>query len=150
MSCIDLSRPGPHALVFLMQAGRFIAEDKAAVERVLDVFGMDSAQHMILLFPWQDSGQDSLSRSDHEALQDVVQRCSSRTCTFSPDAAKEERARQASELMGMLQELVAKNGWEPCARALYTEAGLTESKLRAQQAENRRARRRAEGKCRLS
>uniref|UniRef100_A0A8D2J787 AIG1-type G domain-containing protein n=1 Tax=Varanus komodoensis TaxID=61221 RepID=A0A8D2J787_VARKO len=32
--CFELCRPGPHALVFVLQAGRFTEEDQAAVQRV--------------------------------------------------------------------------------------------------------------------
>ncbi|XP_048367823.1 stonustoxin subunit alpha-like isoform X1 [Sphaerodactylus townsendi] len=144
MHCVQLSKPGPHALVLVTQAGHFTTEDEAAVERVLDVFGMDSMRYMIVLFPQkEDSGgrsvQDHLP--DNKALQELILKCGSRFCAFSLNAASKERMQQVSELMLMLQTLVCKNRGEPFVNALYTEASLTESKLRGYVAENRKARR---------
>ncbi|XP_060104203.1 stonustoxin subunit alpha-like [Heteronotia binoei] len=153
MHCIDLSTPGPHALVFVTQAGRFTAEDKAAAERVLDVFGMDSTRYTILLFTQEEErsvAQDRLSQSDNEALLELIQKYGYRVCTFHPYAAKEEREQQVSELMTMLQLMVCRNRGEPYGSTLYSEAGWTESKLRGFVAENRRAQRSAERKCCLS
>ncbi|KAL8164731.1 UNVERIFIED_CONTAM: hypothetical protein K2H54_003524 [Gekko kuhli] len=135
MRCLGLSKPGPHALVFVTQAGHFTAEDEAAAERVLDVFGTDATRYMILLFTQQkDSGgfsmQDCLSRSDNGALREMIEKCGRRVCTFSPDAAREERVRQVSELLAMIQMLAGKNRGGPYISALHARADSTESWLR--------------------
>ncbi|XP_054846958.1 uncharacterized protein LOC129337381 [Eublepharis macularius] len=153
--CIELSKPGPHALVFVTQVGHFTAEDKAAAKRVQDVFGTDATQHMIVLFTQKEdlggrSVRDYVAQSDNEALQELVQKCGYHICAFSSKATREESVQQVSELMEMVQILVCKNKGEHYVNALYTEDSLTEAKLRCYVALNRKARRSAERKCFLN
>uniref|UniRef100_A0A8D2IY68 AIG1-type G domain-containing protein n=1 Tax=Varanus komodoensis TaxID=61221 RepID=A0A8D2IY68_VARKO len=98
--CVELSWPGPHALVFVTQVGRFTAEDEAAANRVLDVFGVEAARRMIVLFTRKEdlggiSLQDYVRRSGNQALQKLAQRCGDRVCAFNNRAEGAERKKQA-------------------------------------------------------
>ncbi|XP_077160443.1 stonustoxin subunit alpha-like isoform X2 [Paroedura picta] len=154
LRCIDLSRPGPHALVLVTAACSFTAEDQAAARRVLAVFGAGCTRHMILLFTQQaDSGgrsaEGGLFQPANEALQELIEKCGYRVCTFGPSAAREEQELQVSRLMGQLHRLVDKNRGEPYAGALYAGARLTESELRCLLAPNGRAQRKVLSELKL-
>ncbi|XP_063159272.1 GTPase IMAP family member 1-like [Candoia aspera] len=147
MACIELSRPGPHALIFMTQVGRFTAEDVAAAKHVQDIFGAESARHTIILFTCkEDLGGDPLQKylreSDNAALRALIRQCGQRICGFNNKAGGAEREGQVSELMGMVQGIVSGNG-SSYINELYLDPNLLDAKVRSFLAENKRIRNRA-------
>nr|XP_060639372.1 GTPase IMAP family member 2-like [Anolis sagrei ordinatus] len=143
--CIELSRPGPHALVLVTQVGRFTAEDEAAANQVWVVFGEEASRHMVVLFTHkEDLGGDSLENfvwgSDNEALQELIRKCGRRMCAFNNGATGEERERQVSELMEIVQRMVEKEGGRHFSNRLYVEPVLTDEKIQLFMVENGGAR----------
>nr|XP_016848228.1 PREDICTED: GTPase IMAP family member 1-like isoform X1 [Anolis carolinensis] len=139
--CIDLSRPGPHALVFVTQVGRFTAEDEAAANQVQALFGEEAFKHMVILFTRKedldgDSLEDYVWGSDNEALQGLIRKCGGHMCAFNNRASGEERERQVSELMEKVQRMVEKEGGRHLSNRLYVEPVLTDEKILAFMAEN--------------
>uniref|UniRef100_A0A8D0H9H2 AIG1-type G domain-containing protein n=1 Tax=Sphenodon punctatus TaxID=8508 RepID=A0A8D0H9H2_SPHPU len=85
--CIELSSPGPHALVLVTQLGRFTEEDKEAVRGVQDIFGVEARRHMIVLFTRKEdlaggSLHEFIRNQDNKDLQKLIQQCGNRYCTF--------------------------------------------------------------------
>uniref|UniRef100_A0A8D2ISE9 AIG1-type G domain-containing protein n=1 Tax=Varanus komodoensis TaxID=61221 RepID=A0A8D2ISE9_VARKO len=81
--CVELSRPGPHALLFVTQVGRFTAEDREAARRVQKVFGPEAWRHMIILFTRKEdlggmSLEDYVAQLGNEALRQLVAGCGNR------------------------------------------------------------------------
>nr|XP_028606812.1 GTPase IMAP family member 5-like isoform X1 [Podarcis muralis]XP_028606813.1 GTPase IMAP family member 5-like isoform X1 [Podarcis muralis]XP_028606814.1 GTPase IMAP family member 5-like isoform X1 [Podarcis muralis] len=147
--CIELSRPGPHALVFVTQVGRFTAEDEAAAKQVQDVFGLEATKHMVVLFTRkEDLGggflRDYVGWSENKAVKELMEKCDSRFCAFNNRAEGEEREEQVSELMDMIQDMVQENGGGYYINELYLEPDITNADLRSYMIENRWARQRAE------
>ncbi|KAM3834188.1 GTPase IMAP family member 3-like [Vipera latastei] len=113
-ACIKLSRPGPHALIFVTQVGRFTTEDAAAAKRVRAIFGAGSTRHMVVLFTCkEDLGGDSLQefvqKSDNRNLRSLIRQCGNRFCGFNNKAAEAERESQVSDLMVMVARVVLEN-----------------------------------------
>ncbi|XP_029142369.1 GTPase IMAP family member 3-like [Protobothrops mucrosquamatus] len=113
-ACVELSRPGPHALIFVTQVGRFTAEDVTVAKHVWDIFGAESARHTIILFTCkEDLGGESLQEyvrtSKNRILQELIQRCGNRFCGFNNKAAGAEQERQVSLLMEMVHRVVSEN-----------------------------------------
>uniref|UniRef100_A0A8D2J6N7 AIG1-type G domain-containing protein n=1 Tax=Varanus komodoensis TaxID=61221 RepID=A0A8D2J6N7_VARKO len=108
--CFELCRPGPHALVFVLQAGRFTEEDQAAVQRVGEAFGPDAPRYMVLLFTRaedMDAGcpQEYVRSSGNEALQDLVGKCQNRCCAFDNRAVGGKGAPQAEGLLRVIEQM---------------------------------------------
>ncbi|KAK9395917.1 GTPase IMAP family member 8-like [Crotalus adamanteus] len=123
-ACVELSRLGPYALIFVTQVGRFTAEDVTAAKRVWDIFGDESARHTIVLFTCKEdlegeSLQDYLQMSDNQNLRELIWRCGNRFCGFNNKAAGAECQAQVSELMEMVQRVVSENGGRHYANRLY-------------------------------
>ncbi|XP_039203514.1 GTPase IMAP family member 8-like [Crotalus tigris] len=123
-ACVELSRPGPHALIFVTQVGRFTAEDVTAAKCVWEIFGDESARHTIVLFTClEDLGgtplQDYLRMSDNLNLRELIRRCGNRFCGFNNKSAGAECQAQVSELMEMVQSVVSENGGRHYANRLY-------------------------------
>nr|XP_060639370.1 GTPase IMAP family member 1-like [Anolis sagrei ordinatus] len=124
--CIDLSRPGPHASVFVTQVCRFTSEDEAAVNQIRVVFGKEASRHMVILFTLkEDLDGDTLEEyvwgSGNQALEGLIQKCGRRVCAFNNRATGEERERQVSELMEIVQRMVEVNGGRHFSNRLYME-----------------------------
>ncbi|KYO30879.1 GTPase IMAP family member 4 isoform A [Alligator mississippiensis] len=113
--CIQLSSPGPHALVLVLQLGYYSEEDKKSVEKVQDLFGEGALKHTIVLFTRKEELEDVLlsdyiGTTDKADLQQLIQACGNRYCAFSNKAAGEDRVAQVSELMDMIEKLVQEHG----------------------------------------
>ncbi|KAM9164575.1 GTPase IMAP family member 8-like isoform 2-T2 [Pangshura tecta] len=124
--CIALSAPGPHALVLVTQLGRYTAEDKEAVKRVREIFGVESMRHMIVLFTRkEDLGGDSLkdyvSNSHNKNLKKLIQKCKNRYCAFDNKATGAEREKQVKELMKITERMLEENGGRCYTNELYSE-----------------------------
>ncbi|XP_029141366.1 GTPase IMAP family member 8-like [Protobothrops mucrosquamatus] len=114
-ACVELSRPGPHALIFVTQLGQFTPKDVIAAKRVWDIFGDESARHMIVLFTCLENLggiplQEYVRMSDNRNLWELIWRCGNHFCGFNNKAAGAERQAQVSELMEMVQRVVSENG----------------------------------------
>ncbi|XP_039203521.1 GTPase IMAP family member 8-like isoform X2 [Crotalus tigris] len=114
-ACVELSRPGPHALIFVTQVGRFTAEDVTAAKRVREIFGDESARYTIVLFTCKEdlrreSLQEYVRYSDNRNLRELIRRYGDRFCGFNNKAAGGEQERQVSELMELVQRVVSENG----------------------------------------
>ncbi|XP_070592715.1 GTPase IMAP family member 8-like [Erythrolamprus reginae] len=148
MACIDLSHPGPHALILVTQVGRFTAEDADAAKYVQDIFGAESVRHTIVLFTCkEDLGrtplQEYVRHSDNKNLREVILQCRNRVCGFNNKASGAERENQISELMGMVKT-VCENGNIHYTNQLYSETNLTDSIVKHFLEKNRKARKMAE------
>ncbi|KAM7174484.1 GTPase IMAP family member 8-like isoform 2-T2 [Macrochelys suwanniensis] len=124
--CIVFSAPGPHALVLVTQLGRYTEEDKEAVKRVREIFGVEVMRHMIVLFTRkEDLGGDSLKayvrETDNKNLKELIQECKYRYCAFANKATAEERDEQVNELMGITERMVEENGGRCYTNELYSE-----------------------------
>uniref|UniRef100_A0A8D0L6P0 AIG1-type G domain-containing protein n=1 Tax=Sphenodon punctatus TaxID=8508 RepID=A0A8D0L6P0_SPHPU len=133
--CITLSSPGPHALVLVTQLGRFTEEDKEAVRRVQDVFGVEAMKHVIILFTRKEdlgggSLHDYVKRSDNKDLLELIQKCNDRYCAFNNKATGGERDAQVSQLFRMIQNMMGENGGRYYTNALYQDHHLTVEKIR--------------------
>ncbi|XP_034986114.2 GTPase IMAP family member 1-like isoform X1 [Zootoca vivipara] len=147
--CVELSRPGPHALVFVTQVGRFTAEDEAAAKQVQDVFGSEATKHMVVLFTRKEglgggSLGDYVGSSENKAILELRAKCGSRFCAFNNRAEGEEKEEQVSELMDMIHNMVQDNGGGFYSNELYLKPYITNADLRRYMIGNRRARERAE------
>ncbi|KAM3823557.1 GTPase IMAP family member 1-like [Vipera latastei] len=134
-ACIELSQPGPHALIFVTQVGRFTAEDVAAAKRVWNIFGAKSAKHTIVLFTYlEDLGggslQEYVQNSDNRNLQGLIRQCGNRFCGFNNKATGAERERQVSELMEMVERVISKNHGSYYVNRLYVKPNIWNQSVR--------------------
>ncbi|XP_077772811.1 GTPase IMAP family member 8-like [Podarcis muralis] len=127
--CLSLCEPGPHALVFVTQAGRFTEEDAVAMKRVEEVFGPEATKYMIVLFTRkEDLEKESLKEyielSGNQPLQDLVRKCQGRCCAFNNRGMGEERASQAEELLSLIEKVVQENRDQPYLKPRPMEMSL--------------------------
>ncbi|XP_026581205.1 GTPase IMAP family member 2-like [Pseudonaja textilis] len=147
LACVELSHPGPHALLFVTQVGRFTAEDALSARCVRDIFGAESAEHTIVVFTCVEDLDGSpleeyVQKSDNRNLREVIRRCGNRVCGVNNRAEGAERESQVAELMGMVRSTVAANGGRYYTNRLYRVSDVSDENVRAFLTENQAVRER--------
>ncbi|XP_020780193.1 GTPase IMAP family member 7-like [Boleophthalmus pectinirostris] len=110
--CIQMSSPGPHVFLLVLQVGRFTKEEEHCVEALEKIFGPCAAQFMIVLFT---RGDELRGRSIHEYVQEgspklreVINKCGNRYHVFN-NKKRHDRS-QVVQLIKMIDQMVAANG----------------------------------------
>ncbi|XP_025072342.1 GTPase IMAP family member 4-like [Alligator sinensis] len=132
--CVVVSSPGPHAIVLVMQLGRFTALEKATVARIQDIFGKEAIHYIIFLFTRKDDLEDEtlegyLKKLEDKDLEELMAKCGTRYCAFNNKAKEEEQKDQVSELVGIIDRMVQQNRGSHYTNEMYkyAERKLAES-----------------------
>ncbi|XP_067390950.1 GTPase IMAP family member 8-like [Emydura macquarii macquarii] len=125
--CIRLSCPGPHALVLVTQLGHYTEEDKTAVRRIQEIFGVEAMRYMIILFTRKedlegDPLNDYVTGLDNQDLQGLIEDCGNRCCAFNNKATGTERDDQRNNLRKVIEKMVQGNGGRCYTNEIYKHA----------------------------
>ncbi|XP_044860254.1 GTPase IMAP family member 7-like isoform X1 [Mauremys mutica] len=128
--CVVVSSPGPHAIILVMQLGRFTEEEKKTVERIQDIFGDKAVEYMVFLFTRKEdlgdlSLHDYLKGLNDKDLQKLMEKCGNRCCAFNNKATGKELEDQISELIEMTDKMVQQNGGSHYTNDMYEYAQKT-------------------------
>ncbi|XP_003457372.1 GTPase IMAP family member 4-like [Oreochromis niloticus] len=120
--CVEVSCPGPHVFLLVLQIGRFTKEEKNSVEALQELFGPQANQYMIVLFTrGGDLGDTTIQEYVREAepgLRRIIQRCGNRFHVFENTATDKK---QVVELIKKIDYMVAGNGGTHYTDAMYKE-----------------------------
>nr|XP_045016636.1 GTPase IMAP family member 6 [Jaculus jaculus] len=136
---IDLTLQGPHAVLLVMQLGRFTEEDQQAARRLEEIFGARILAHTILVFTRkEDLAGDSLDEyvreSSEESLAKLDVLCERRHCGFSNGARGAEQEAQLRDLMKEIDGIL----WENEGQCYTTRAyQCSQQKALSKEAEER-------------
>uniref|UniRef100_A0A8C1LRA1 AIG1-type G domain-containing protein n=1 Tax=Cyprinus carpio TaxID=7962 RepID=A0A8C1LRA1_CYPCA len=111
--CINMTAPGPHAILLVIQFGSFTKEEKLSVEKVRAIFGEESDKHTIILFTHGDELDCSIEEHISEAnedLKEILRRCGKRYQVFNNKDMEDRN--QVVELLEKVDAMVAANGGE--------------------------------------
>ncbi|XP_051269516.1 GTPase IMAP family member 7 [Dicentrarchus labrax] len=125
--CIQVSSPGPHAFLLVIQIGRFTKEEENCVEALEKIFGPEASKYMIVLFTRGDELKGRSIReyvqTGHPKLREVINRCGNRYHVFN-NKIRCDRT-QVAELINKIDDMVAANGGQHFSEAMYKEAEQT-------------------------
>ncbi|KAG1929985.1 GTPase IMAP family member 7 [Pimephales promelas] len=132
--CIQISAPGPHVFLLVIQIGRFTAEEQKSVQALQELFGEEASKYMVVVFTHGDSlnGQtiDDYVETGHPELRKVIQGCGSRYTVF--DNTNTKKRVQVNILLKKIDEMVSANGGECFTQDMFKEA---EEKIQQQNME---------------
>ncbi|XP_048881470.1 uncharacterized protein LOC125748854 [Brienomyrus brachyistius] len=128
--CIQVSSPGPHAFLVVMQLNRFTKEEKMCVEALQEIFGEEANKFMIILFTRGDDLQKqtihNFVRHAHTDLKDVIRKCGDRYHVFNNrDSSNRD---QVNQLLDMIEQMMAMNEENFYTHEMYREAETKISK----------------------
>lgn len=127
--CIGITSPGPHALIFVINAAsRYTEEEQRSVEHFVNYFGNEIYKYIIILFVRKDELDDhDIQLSDHIknaplVMQQFIQKCGGRVCAFNNKAKSTEQDEQVKELLKKVSKNIERNGGNYYTNDMYEEA----------------------------
>lgn len=112
--CVLYSCPGPHAIIMVLQLGRYTMEEQKTVALVKAVFGKAAMKNMIVLFTrkeeLEDQSLDSFLEDADVNLKSIIKECGNRYFAISNKADKEEKEVQVQMLVELIEKMVKNNG----------------------------------------
>jgi GTPase Era involved in 16S rRNA processing len=135
--CVYLGAPGLHAILYVMEIGRFRQEDLLAMQIFLKFFKEEMENRVIIVFT---HGDKLLKRKQTlpdyleivpEELKQFLKTCENRVILFNNDLNKEQSNEQVSCILLMIEALKKANE----VSAFYTDDAFKEAEKRVQQRE---------------
>ncbi len=120
--CINMSAPGPHAILLVIKAGPFTAEERHAVRKVEEIFGEDAWKNTIILFTYGDrvkSDFEQLVTGVGPELQEILKKVGNRYHIFNN--LKANNREQVLDLLEKVEKMVADNGRQFYSNKTYME-----------------------------
>ncbi|KAK6471538.1 hypothetical protein HHUSO_G29421, partial [Huso huso] len=131
LKCIAKCDPGPHAILLVIEVGRFTEEDKRTVKTILERFGEEAGRYMMVLFTNRDKLEDDninkFVQGAGKDLQQLVQKCGNRYHSFN-NRDKEDRT-QVTELLHKIGMMVNENTGSYYTTEMIREAGEKKKKI---------------------
>lgn len=123
--CLELSAPFLHALLLVVPAGYWGAEDRATIKGIQEAFGAEAWRRTLVILTRVDELEDEsiqdymygLIFKSREALKELQEDYRNRYCAFNNKAGEEKRLSQVRELLRKVQRVVDKN------QELYASCG---------------------------
>ncbi|XP_078542525.1 GTPase IMAP family member 8-like isoform X2 [Lissotriton helveticus] len=116
--CAQLSAPGPHALLLVLQAGRFTMEEQGSMQRIQRLFGEEALQFTVIVFTRGEDLEgktiETFVQEAEEKLKELVRSCGWRVCALNNRVTGAEREQQVGELIQRVDKMVEGNGNRYC------------------------------------
>lgn len=126
--CVHIGAPGLHAVLYVMEIGRFRDEDTDAIRAFLRFFEGEMKDRVIVVFTHGDKLQKKgIKLEDHlqkspMGLQNFLEDCQNRVILFNNEFDKEESYEQINGLLTMIEALKRSNELAYYSDALFMKA----------------------------
>ncbi|XP_072508356.1 GTPase IMAP family member 7-like [Notamacropus eugenii] len=128
--CVILSSPGPHAIILVLQLGRYTEEEQQSVCWIKALFGRDLTKYLVVLFTRKDDldGQtlEEFLKGSSTNLKMLLEECKGRCCAFNNKAQGTEKEAQVEELLNIVEKMREDNQGACFSDTIYRK---TEEKL---------------------
>jgi GTPase Era involved in 16S rRNA processing len=135
--CVYLGAPGLHAILYVMEIGRFRHEDLLAMQSFLDFFKKEMENRVIVVFTHGDKllkKKQTLAdylKTVPEELKQFLTICENRVILFNNDFDEEQSKEQVSCILMMIEAMKEASK----ASAFYTDDAFGEAEDKVQQRE---------------
>lgn len=112
--CVGLTAPGPHAILFVVQAGRFTQNNEKTISKLETYFGHEMWNYFFLIFSHGDEIQQkhgSLETFVEKApsnLNQILIKCQRRCIAFNNKSEKLNE-RQVQDLITKIRDIILQN-----------------------------------------
>lgn len=132
--CINMTAPGPHVIILVMQLGPFTEEERRSVEKIRAIFGEEADKYTMILFTHGDelteNNIEEYLREGQTNLRQLIKQCGERYHVF--DNTDMNNRTQVVELLGKIDNIVEGNDGHFYISDIYQDV---ESKLTAKEEE---------------
>ncbi|VDI19711.1 Hypothetical predicted protein [Mytilus galloprovincialis] len=136
--CVHIGAPGLHAVLYVMEIGRFRDEDTDAIRAFLRFFDSEMKDRVIVVFTHGDKLQKKgIKLEDHllkapMSLQQFLEDCQNRVILFNNEFDREESYEQINGLLTMIEALKRSNELAYYSDTLFMKA---EERIRERETE---------------
>ncbi|XP_022536760.2 GTPase IMAP family member 4-like [Astyanax mexicanus] len=124
VKCIQVSAPGPHVFLLVLQIGRFTPDEHNAVRALQEIFGDEASKYMIMVFTHGDRLRDQsieeYIHTGHSKQRKVIESCGGRYVVFNNKNMKDRE--QVRNLIVNIDKMVSANGGSYFTQEMYEEA----------------------------
>ncbi|XP_049329398.1 GTPase IMAP family member 4-like [Astyanax mexicanus] len=109
--CINMTSPGPHAIILTIQLGPFTKEDVLAVKKIKAIFGEEAVRYTIILFTHGDELPETIEEHLKKAprqLTQLIDSCGGRYHVF--DNTKMDDRTQVLKFLNKVEDMLVCNG----------------------------------------
>lgn len=120
--CINMTAPGPHAIILVIQLGPFTEEERLSVEKIRAIFGKQADKYTMILFTHGDIITGTIEEYVENAQKDLrqmIHQCGERYHVF--DNTNMQDRSQVLEFLEKVDKMVDANGGECYSSNLYRE-----------------------------
>ncbi|ROL41321.1 GTPase IMAP family member 2 [Anabarilius grahami] len=122
--CVDLSLPGPHVFLLVINLGtRYTEEDVNTVKLIQENFGEGATRYTIVLFTHADQLKGKTLKQyvgESQHLRKLTNSCGGRYHAFNNEDMKNRT--QVTELMKKIDTMIARNGGDHYTNEMFKEA----------------------------
>uniref|UniRef100_A0A3Q2ZZU3 GTPase IMAP family member 7-like n=1 Tax=Kryptolebias marmoratus TaxID=37003 RepID=A0A3Q2ZZU3_KRYMA len=118
--CINMSAPGPHAILLVIRFGPFSKEARDAVIKIEEIFGEEAWKYTIILFTYGDEVYldfDQKLKTAPPELQEILKKAGNRYHVFNN--LKVNNRRQVLDLLEKVHKMVDHNGGQFYSNDMY-------------------------------
>ncbi|XP_077058604.1 GTPase IMAP family member 9-like [Siphateles boraxobius] len=122
--CINMTAPGPHAIILVIKLDSFAEEERLSVEKIRAIFGEEADKHTLILFTHGDQLTDTIEEfiKASEDLREILSRCGGRYHVFNNKDMEDRN--QVVELLEKMEDMVSANGGEYYTSDSYQDVEL--------------------------
>ncbi|XP_019217608.1 immune-associated nucleotide-binding protein 9-like [Oreochromis niloticus] len=124
--CIQITTPGPHVFLLVLQIGRFTKEEQNCVDALEKLFGPKASNYMIVVFTHGDKLTtqgitiENYLKEGHKKVKQLLNRCGNRYHMF--DNSNIKNRAQVVNLIKKIDEMVASNKETHYTDEMFEEA----------------------------
>ncbi|CAC5415284.1 unnamed protein product [Mytilus coruscus] len=128
INCVNMSTPGPHVFLLVVQIARFTDEEIETFNRLFDLFGAEMGRFAIITFTKLDDlerGNTTIESYIDEApkkMKEFLIRCHGRYIAFDNNACEKNKTAKVKSLIQLVDSIVNKNGGKWYTNKMYREA----------------------------
>ncbi|CAG2196888.1 unnamed protein product [Mytilus edulis] len=152
--CVNMSTPGPHAFLLVIQIARFTDEEIETFNRIFDLFGEGMGKFAIITFTKLDDLEkeqitiESYIKMAPTKLKEFLNRCHGRYIAINNKATENKKTEKVKNLVRVVDSIINKNGGNFYTNAIYKEAeAALQRKIKIVEAERALEKGRKSNKC---
>ncbi|XP_076080788.1 uncharacterized protein LOC143051762 isoform X3 [Mytilus galloprovincialis] len=126
--CADMSLPGPHVFMIVLQITRLTAEETDALEQLFETFGTSMGKYSLIVFTRSDelkrAGKSikSFIEETGSPLTDFIQKCKDRYFAMDNTTTGQAKSQMVTELLKVIEDIVKDNNGHHFTNKIINEA----------------------------
>lgn len=126
--CVNMSTPGPHVFLIVIQISRFTKEVIETFNRIFDLFGDGIGKFAIItLTRLDDLAREKVTIKEYietapQKLRDFLSRCQGRYIAIDNKASEKKKAAKVNNLIQLVDDIVNQNRGKCYTNEIYKEA----------------------------